>query len=308
MYRTRIYLIILLTLGFSTSCVKEVGDKSEAKVWLKLAKERCMQGSVESEIGYAREYLKKADLSFSDIGTSTQEIDSLLTLGFRSEANSWFQRAKTRCSQGNVEDEIGYFQKYLKKADMNLGNMGVSQKGIDSLVLEGYESEAKHWLRLARERCKKETVEDEIGYLYDYLVKASLTLKDIGVTEQSITTTLSEGYKAEAVRLLKKAQEKKSSGCVKFEIEYIFELLTKGNLKPEEIGSSQDELKTILLEGYKSGAIDCLMRAREAKRKGERLIFIHADVCRIYLEWGNFRPEDIGTTEAELDSLGRVKS
>ena len=118
-----------------------IGNTSEAKDWLELARERSATGDISYAIEYMAEYLTKADKSLADIGTNEKEVDKLLIIGNTSEAQKclnkakdWLNIARERSATGDIHYAIEYMEEHLTKAGKSLTDIGTNEKEVEKLL------------------------------------------------------------------------------------------------------------------------------------------------------------------------------
>ncbi len=100
---------------------------AEATKWLQLTRERVNSGSMDSHVGYIREYVEKAGVTLEDIGTNEAEIAGLLKTSYIAEARTWLNLARERADKQNIESEIGYLRQYAKLAGVSLEDLGTTE-------------------------------------------------------------------------------------------------------------------------------------------------------------------------------------
>jgi len=115
----------------------------------------------------------------------------------------------------------------------------------------------------------------------------------IRLEQQSII----DSHKQRAKRLLTTLREGTSTPIV--DLMTLMGDLEQSSLTPEDIGTTEDELEKMRVAGFKQKATEYLNKLRASKSK-LLFNFLH---LKSYLEGGNLTPEDIGTTEAELELL-----
>jgi len=167
------------------------GYTSEATNWLKLTRERSQESNMDSHVGYIREYAKKANITLADIGTSEEEIASLLKTSYISEATKWLQLTRERANSGDMDSHVGYLREYVEKAGITVEDIGTTEEEIASLLKTSYISEARTWLKLTRKRASQQNVELEIGYLRQYANLAGITLEQLGTSETELQSKTS---------------------------------------------------------------------------------------------------------------------
>ncbi|MFC1733573.1 hypothetical protein ACFL6I_25015 [candidate division KSB1 bacterium] len=82
----------------------------------------------------------------------------------------------------------------------------------------------------------------------------------------------------------------------------LFGDLNQSGLTPEDIGTTEAELEQMRIAGFKQQATEQLARLRESKSEGKPKR-VHLLLLESYLSRGGLTPEDIGTTQTELEML-----
>lgn len=122
---------------------------------LELAREIADTTSVESEIYVVREYLGRANLeraklgkaalTFGDIGTSREELKTLLIKGYVFSTNLCLEAARvTDLDKSTVNGLIEYMYKHLEKA--NLERVSLGQPNLTLADFNTSEEELSHLL------------------------------------------------------------------------------------------------------------------------------------------------------------------
>ena len=101
-----------------------------------------------------------------------------------------------------------------------------------------------------------------------------------------------------AKRWLKRAKGKGRD--VRICIDYVKQDLRMACAEPENIGTSDKELKELLQNYFLNSAKGCLERIR---RKKGRFIGQYVSYMRTWLEEGRLELEDIGTNEEEISKI-----
>ncbi|MCK5416384.1 hypothetical protein KAI92_03085 [Candidatus Parcubacteria bacterium] len=166
------------------------GYIAKATDWLKLTKERASNGNIDAHVGYIRKYAEKASITMEDIGTSEEEIASLLKIGYTAEASNWLKLTKERASNGNIDSHVGYIRKYVEKANITIEDIGTSEEKIASLLKTGYTAYARMWLKLIQENANQYSIEFKINYLRQYAELAGVTIEQLGITEQELRDSI----------------------------------------------------------------------------------------------------------------------
>lgn len=81
-------------------------------------------------------------------------------------------------------------------------------------------------------------------------------------------------------------------------------LLKRVNAVPEDIDATEEELQGLYREGCKMAAKEGLQEAEEIANMKEG--WFATDKVRGFLQKGNLKPEDIGTTETRLVELEEI--
>ncbi len=109
-------------------------------------------------------------------------------------------------------------------------------------------------------------------------------------------------YFAEAKGWLAIARQKSCNGEVKLEIQYLREYVRKAGCSLEDIGTSEEELKSLRAKGYRSEAQKRLDLVRShANLHGE--VEDRIRIFREYAKKARYSLEDVGTSEEELSDL-----
>jgi DNA repair ATPase RecN len=109
--------------------------------------------------------------------------------------------------------------------------------------------------------------------------------------------------KKEAKYWLQLARERCTIEKVDSLVAFIWARVKQG-IKLEDIGTSEEELRQLLLKGYKAEAEKWLQVAR--KHCTIKNVDCEVEVVREYVEKARIKLEDIGTSEEELEKLLRT--
>ena len=110
-----------------------------------------------------------------------------------------------------------------------------------------------------------------------------------------------EGDIIEAENWLRLARERAKEGNIEEIVEHLREHASKAGVTLEEIGTSEEELKGLLTEGYTVRAKDWLRLARE--RAKEQEVEAEVEYLKKYASKAGITLEEIGTSEEELKEL-----
>ena len=105
---------------------------------------------------------------------------------------------------------------------------------------------AKAELQKIRENCHRWPVNEEIKAMRGYLGQASLSLADIGTSEEEVQSCFKEGHKNSAKNWLKVARENDSYQNIEAAIGHIRDRLAEASLTLDDIGTSEAELNFLL--------------------------------------------------------------
>ena len=109
--------------------------KAEALKWLKHARDRNNRIKVDFEIDCFRAYLRKAELSLSDIGLEESEIEELLREGYRAETLKWLGHARNDHNRGeSTWFSVKTCREYLGKANFNSSRREETEKELKQLL------------------------------------------------------------------------------------------------------------------------------------------------------------------------------
>ena len=158
-----------------------------------MTREQAGTQNIEDNIGFLRKYAEKAGVSVNDIGTSEEELKTLLTEGYTFEAKKWLRMTREQAGTQNIEDNIFFLRKYAEKAGVSVNDIGTSEEELKTLFTEGYTSEAKKRLQMTREQAGTQNIEDNIFFFRKYAQKAGVSVNDIGTSEEELKTLLTEG-------------------------------------------------------------------------------------------------------------------
>jgi len=105
---------------------------------------------------------------------------------------------------------------------------------------------AEELLHSIRENCQKWAVHEDIKKLREICAQGGITLEELGTSEAELQLCLKTGFRSSAISWLKVARENSTCQDVSVEISHVRSRLAEGNLKPEDIGTSEEELRSLL--------------------------------------------------------------
>jgi hypothetical protein len=129
------------------------------------------------------------------------------------------------------------------------------------------------------------------------LAKAGKTLSDIGTSEEELSQLLIDGYFAMANMWLGFARNRNDDN--ELNIGYCREYLAKAGKTFSDIGTNEEELSQLLIDGYVAKAKMWLVFARERNNNNK----LNIGYCRDYLAKAAKTLSDIGTSEEEISAL-----
>lgn len=130
----------------------------------------------------------------------------------------------------------------------------------------------------------------------ELLKEEGLTLEDIGTSEEELKSIRKNGTRQRALGELNRLRSGKVHYTFyKREIHQIRCYLKMG----VDIDTSEEELESLRIEGYRLGALRWLKLLEKGSTKPERFLTF----LRKELKHGNLTPADIGTTEERLQSF-----
>ncbi|MFH1749846.1 MAG: hypothetical protein ABH837_03080 [bacterium] len=134
------------------------------------------------------------------------------------------------------------------------------------------------------------------------------TLRDTDITPEDIGTTeeeIEEFRKRKDLDNAKKALNEIRKGGNSWPGRMCFDLRSAG-ATPEDIGTTEEEIEEFYRKNKEEEAIQSLERLRDGKYVGHELLLAYFDYTRRiqkYLKVPGNTPEDIGTTEEEVEKL-----
>lgn len=127
----------------------------KAQEELKKMRENCKTWGVSIEIKNIREYISRADLTLTDIGSSEEELQICFKTGHMNAARTWLAIAREHCNSQDVGAEVGYIRSLAGEAKFNLDEIGTSDEELERL-LSFYKPVKKWWQRLFSKNETKE--------------------------------------------------------------------------------------------------------------------------------------------------------
>ncbi|MFA6097429.1 MAG: hypothetical protein WC788_07430 [Candidatus Paceibacterota bacterium] len=142
-----------------------------AEYWLGLARVRPEMFMVD----FTREHVKNANVSFEEIGTSSDELNVLEKQAYMSSAKFWAASIR-----GEPElFKIHFLLSDMKRAHSSLDAIGISISEISDLVREAHKRSAEFWLASAR----KDPEQYKIDFIIMHSIEGRIPLEKLGTTE-----------------------------------------------------------------------------------------------------------------------------
>jgi len=167
-------------------------ERRKAEFWLKLARRDSSHRNVDVDVIWLRHWVEMAGIRLETIGTSEEELETLLRKGYKAEAKNRLKLARIRCSVEGVDSDVKLVQEYVEKAGIDLKTIGTSKKELKQLLRKGYRAEAEKWLKVARECRSKQKVDSAVKWVREYVEKAGITLEEIGTSDEELKKLLEE--------------------------------------------------------------------------------------------------------------------
>lgn len=129
----------------------------------------------------------------------------------------------------------------LEEGNIKPSEIGISEKEMKEFHVKHCRLSAKRWLRYLREG--DEHYEMSLDFLKDNLEDGGLSLEDIGTSEEELEELRIVGIKLSAKKWLGYARENLEKGeDTTHWLRSLLREMKKGELKPEDIGTSEEEL------------------------------------------------------------------
>lgn len=117
---------------------------------------------------------------------------------------------------------------------------------MTTILQTDFKAKAERELRKMRECCSTQGVSEEIKSIRENLALAGLSLSDIGTSEEELHSCFITGNKSSAEHWLRVAKERYKTQNVSNEIGHIRSRLDEAKLTLADIGSSEEELTSLL--------------------------------------------------------------
>jgi soluble cytochrome b562 len=238
-----------------------------------------------------RLHLKQGKWTLADIGTSEQKLNEAVRDYHKREASRWLKFAYTTDEAHRCIEEMDV---HLKQGYWTLDDIGTRADKLETVMSNYHKSKARSLLQFA---CTTGKAPDCIEDMRKHLRQGFWTLADIGTSEDKLKTVVRNYHKREAKKWLDSAR---GVGLAPACIEHMREHLKQGNWTLADIGTSEDDLKTVIRNYHKREAKKWLDSAR-----GVGLAPACIEHMREHLKQGNWTLTDIDTSEEKLKEVVR---
>ncbi len=134
-HREGLNLAALCTNTQELAELERRGNLNGAKFWLARAQAEASKGNVEQNLWFMGEELKKAGYRLEDIGTSEEEVKSLLVQGHISAAKWWLEQVREKAGQEKIWTyETDFIREHAEKAGVTLGAIGTSEEELKIIL------------------------------------------------------------------------------------------------------------------------------------------------------------------------------
>ena len=231
---------------------------------------------------------------YNSFWVSTPSTSEVLQMAeHRTEATKWLNYLRNGTGQHDIF--IGYLRRALKAGGLTPENIGTSDAEIETLRVKSCKNAATKWLNHLHNG--SDQYEVSIGYLRWELEAGGLTTENIGTSDAEIEALRIKGCKNAATKWLNHLR----SGTYQYDsiISDLRRELKAGGLTPESIGTSDAEIEALRIKGCKKAATKWLNYLRNGTFHCDSFI----EYLRKELEAGGLTPENIGTSDAEINGF-----
>ena len=187
-----------------------------------------------------RNELEGTNITLHEAGTSSDELKSLERQAHLTEARKWLDMLKSRLDYIYID----LIESELKNTDITLEEVGTSSGELQSLLRQSQLAYAKKWL----EHLKSDRDTIYVDLIENELEGTNITWSEIGTTFEEFQSLKREAYLKETKLWLNKARDSPKS----YRIDFITRNMNNFNINPEEIGTSDEELKRMEYESKNS--------------------------------------------------------
>lgn len=167
------------------SKIEKKKNKAEAVKYLKRIRIDKAEKDVSLTVSLMHSCIEKAGIALRDIGTSKEEIITILQEGHKAEAFKYLYRARIDKAERDVSTAINLMLYQIENANVALKDIGTNEEEIANILREGHKSEAIKYLQRIRTDKRKWTASDAaISLLRSNIQEAGINPEDIGATEE----------------------------------------------------------------------------------------------------------------------------
>jgi hypothetical protein len=167
-------------------------------------------------------------------------------------------------------------------------------------------TEAKYWLESARHGSKNRNIESSVKYLRKYAKKANASLLQLGTSTEELRELVIKGYISDAKSWLEGARQGSKNRNIELSVRFLRKYAKKANTTLKQLGTSNEELKELIVSGYISEARDWLESARHALKTNTSSCINYIKYIRKYVAKASVSHEQIGTSEKELEEFKKA--
>jgi len=219
--------------------------------------------------------IRFGNVSWEELGTTQEELDSLCKKAWLNQAKLWWKRCRESVEGGSFYSVLNFSVMFgkLRRAGAGVVDLGISIADLGVLARKNYLLLAKDTLETLRQRIWFLPIDGHYTHMG----------KDVVLP----------GDPEHYVRLLRKQ-------------------LTKAKASLEDVGSSQEEVDSLMFPAYFYSAQFLLFTSRKLARSRPqsestvREISRNVAAVRTFLERMGKQPEEIGTSEEELQAIASV--
>jgi len=96
------------------------------------------------------------------------------------------EKIRKESSSGLVDQGVSEFLRLVDMVSGNLGEFGTSEEELKRLLKEGHASQAKSFLRIAREMRSQSYINVLVEIVRRHATKAEISLEEIGTSEEEL--------------------------------------------------------------------------------------------------------------------------
>lgn len=252
-----------------------------------------------------RSWLQDSNATLADIGSSEEELSSLLH-------HACLQRAKDDLAEFQAIGRPSYanIDYRLQEGGLSYADIGTSQVELDRIVHQAELRLAAEMLQKVREVSSGTSIvcgmsiyhiDNGANAVRQRVKRAQGTLADIGTSETELQQLVDTAAKNVALKVV----ERLRCNVYNYSDAELLEYCIKKGVTFAELQSNQTEIDTLVSVHQKLRAEDMLKDIRNGKSFLRRQPYMSACVrhLRTWLAEHHLMPSDIGTSAAELERL-----